>query len=172
MTKYPTTAASEKNVLRLSIKKMNNAKIQVKNIKGTYYIAPASSISDDSSIDRVQAQRDAHVAALKLGFVLGETTSRVFAIPQHLINTGMNYKEWVAFSTPESCGKYGAKFGRSSTHTFDQVCDEPDLRTRKLVMIGAYDAGGVYWGLGEAMYLTYSPDGEVKIYHRGPRPKD
>ena len=166
MTKYPTTSATEKNVSRLSVKKMNKAKIWVKNIEGTYYIFP------DSSIDPLFTKQEAHMAALKLGFVLGETTSRVFAIPQHLINTGMTRKEWIAFSTPDSCGKYGAKMGRSSTHTFDQVCDEPDLRTRKLVMNGAYDAGGVYWGLGEAMYLTYSPDGEVKIYHRGPRPKD
>jgi hypothetical protein len=84
----------------------------------------------------------------------------------------MNRKEFIQLTTPEVNGKYGAPMGRPDINEMDELpptTEIPKTTTRKLEMCstGDYDIGGAYWGIGEAMYATYSKGGEIITYHRG-----
>lgn len=81
----------------------------------------------------------------------------------------MKRAEFIKLVTPEVGTKYGAPMGRSNVMEVDILTEIPKVTTRKLEMCstGDYDIGGAYWGIGEAMYATYSKDGEIITYHRG-----
>jgi hypothetical protein len=63
-------------------------------------------------------------------------------------------------------GKYGAPMGRSNVGTrptdkkiFDCLVPMPD---------GCYDAGGVYWGLGKPLRVSYTKDlYYIEFYREG-----
>lgn len=60
---------------------------------------------------------------------------------------------------------FGAPMGR---HTGGQDYDADGRFTLRRAHLdnGGYDAGGAYWGLGEALYYYASPDGTAEGYLR------
>ena len=67
----------------------------------------------------------------------------------------MEYKEFNKLILPEFNTKYGAKMGRSNVNNV--VNEIPKTTTRRVYLDnGGYDRGGVYWGLGKRLYVTYS----------------
>ena len=63
--------------------------------------------------------------------------------------------------------RYGAPMGRHSTLQGDVLpSDRPMQLQRIRLNSGGYDAGGVYWGLGEPLYWFCNYEGDVTGYIR------
>jgi len=75
-------------------------------------------------------------------------------------------KELTEIVTPKVNGKYGAPMGRYDVFDLKNG-DELTFYIRRIRLDKqGYDIGGAYWGLGDKLYVNYTPCGKYKEYYR------